>query len=167
MKDTLIQWLRDAYAMERQALDTLEAHAGRLQHYPNMEQKIREHIGVTRRQAERLEGCLTQLGADTSTLKTGMARASSTMQAMLGTAAGDEVVKNAMADYTFEHYEISAYRCLIAAADAVGEPAIRQTCEEILREEEEMAAWIGQNLPVVTDQYLSRLQQGGTGEAKR
>jgi ferritin-like metal-binding protein YciE len=73
---------------------------------------------------------------------------------MSGMFVGDEIVNGSMASYTFEHKEIAAYRILIGAAEAAGDAAMRQVCEEILREEEEMAGWLEQNLPAVTRRYL-------------
>src|SRR3546814_12860689 len=64
-------------------------------------------------------------------------------QAMSGLFVSDEVVKGSMASYTFEHMEISAYRSLIAAAEAVGDQQTKQVCQEILAEEEAMASWLG------------------------
>jgi ferritin-like metal-binding protein YciE len=83
------------------------------------------------------------------------------MQGMGGVFAGDEVVKGAMAGYTFEHFEISSYTVLIAAAEAAGDQQTASICREILSEEQAMADWLREHLPNVTRQYLQREETGG------
>ena len=46
----------------------------------------------------------------------------------------DEIVKGAMASYTFEHMEAAAYRASIAAAEAVATQKQKRS-ERILQEE--------------------------------
>lgn len=165
-RETLLAWLRDAYAMERQAIDMMEAHSGRLDDYPELKARIDQHIADTKVQAQRLEDCLNSLGTDSSSLKTGLARASSLMQSILGAATTDEVVKNSIGEASFERFEAANYRCLIAAAEACGEMEVKRVCEENLREELEMAEWLDSQLPNVTRQYLGLLETAGAAAAK-
>jgi ferritin-like metal-binding protein YciE len=67
------------------------------------------------------------------------------------------IVKGAMASYTFEHMEASAYRVLIAAAEAAGDAQTKAVCERILQEELSMASDLERHLPDLTRRYLSRL----------
>ena len=80
---------------------------------------------------------------------------------MSGLFVGDEVVKGSLASYTFEHMEIGSYRILIATAEEAGEAETARVCEEILREEQAMADWLEDNMPMVTHAFLSRDQQAG------
>jgi ferritin-like metal-binding protein YciE len=161
----LVHWLKDAYAMEQQAVEMLEKQAKRIQHYPEVEERIRLHIDETKRQAESIEQCLASLGEETSALKTGMGKMTATAQALGGMFAEDEIVKGSVAGYVFEHFEIGNYKVLITAARDAGENRIAAVCEEILREEEDMAQWMERHLPVVTQAYLHRDQSGQ--QAKR
>jgi len=165
VRDNLTDWLRDAYAMENQAIEILEKQASRLEHYPELEAKVRQHLEESRRQAERVEQALERLGADTSAFKTGLGKITGTVQQLTGLFASDEVMKSAIADYAFEHYEIACYRILIATAEEAGEPEVGRLLEQNLREEEAMADWLGQRLGDVTRQYLRREASGQ--EAKR
>jgi ferritin-like metal-binding protein YciE len=159
-KERLVQWLRDAHAMENQAETMLKAQAERLDHYPEMRQRIQEHIAETQSQAERLDKCIDRLGSDTSSLKDAAGKVTAMMQGIGGALAGDEVVKGAMAGYTFEHFEISAYAALIAAAETCGDAQTASVCREILREEEAMAEWLRMALPLVTQTFLQREAAG-------
>jgi ferritin-like metal-binding protein YciE len=78
-------------------------------------------------------------------------------QGMSGMFVEDEIVKRAMASYTFEHMEAAAYRVLIAAAEAVGDTQTQAVCERILQEELSMASDLESHLPGLTRKYLSRL----------
>jgi ferritin-like metal-binding protein YciE len=65
-----------------------------------------------------------------------------------------------MAGYTFEHFEISSYTALIAAAKAAGDQQTASVCEAILSEEQAMADWLKEHLVPVTQQYLMREEAG-------
>jgi ferritin-like metal-binding protein YciE len=82
-------------------------------------------------------------------------------QVLSGLFVGDEIVKAALATYTFEHMEIGSYRILIATAEALADTETKLVCEQILREEENMARWLEENLPSVTKQYLDREKTSG------
>lgn len=164
-KETLVDWLRDAYAMEKAAIDMLENQQDRLEHYPEMKNKVTEHLEMTRRQAERVEQCLQRYGEEPSALKDLVSRFMGNTGAFFNAAAGDEVVKNALGNYAFENFEIASYRSLVAAAEALGETETKNTCQEILQEEQEMAKWLDQHLDGVTNEFLTR--EVSPGSAKR
>lgn len=44
MKENLLDWLRDAHAMEEQAEKMLTSTAERLQNYPELRARIEQHI---------------------------------------------------------------------------------------------------------------------------
>jgi ferritin-like metal-binding protein YciE len=159
-RENLTAWLRDAYAMENQAIEILEKQVSRLEHYPDLRAKVRSHLEESHRQAERVERCLHRLGTDTSGLKTALGKMVGTAQQLSGLFASDEVLKSGIADYAFEHYEIASYKTLVAAAGEAGEHDVARTLEENLREEEAMAAWLAQHLPEITRQYLHREAAG-------
>lgn len=160
-KERLLEWLRDAHAMEEQAEQILSTQVKRLQNYPDLEKKIEHHLQETRRHAERVQGCIERQGGSKSLVKDMTGKLVAVGQGLSGLFVGDEVVKASLADYTFEHMEIAAYKTIIAAADAVGDSETKRVCQEILREEEAMAGWLSQTLPSLTAQYLKREQTPG------
>src|SRR5690554_763077 len=152
----LLDWLRDAHAMEKQAETMLTATAERLENYPELRAKLQAHCEETRQQANLLRQCLERMGEDTSTMKDIMGKTMATAQGFSSVFAPDEVVKAAMASYTFEHMEIASYRCLIAAAELAGDMETKRVCEQILPQEEAMAKWLLEHLAPVTQQFLAR-----------
>lgn len=162
-RETLIGWLNDAYAMEKGLVQVLENHANDVKDRPDMYRRIAQHLEETKMHAERVRDCVQRLGGDVSTMKTAMGAVSGFFQGRSTGASPDELVKNALADYASEHLEIASYRALIVAARALGEQHIVQVCEGILRDEEEMARWLEQNLPMVVQEYLGTHATAGAG----
>ena len=76
------------------------------------------------------------------------------MQAVSTGPAKDEMVKNALADYAAENFEIASYTALIRAAEDLNEQQTATVCQQIRQEEEEMALWLQQNLPTLAQQTL-------------
>jgi ferritin-like metal-binding protein YciE len=68
--------------------------------------------------------------------------------------ANDKMLKNAMASYAIEYFEISAYMANAEAARELGHEDIAQVCETIMREEQQMADWLESQLPIVTRQVM-------------
>lgn len=162
-QEILAQWLRDVHALEEQAKTMLEAQSSRISNYPELKKRIDRHLEETTRQEERIRGCLDRHGGP-SAMKDAGGKLMATMQGLGGAIMGDEVVKGAMASFAFESFEIASYRSLIAAADACGDTDTRQVAEEILKEEEAMAAWLEDHLPAIVQQYLDRAEQGGSAK---
>ncbi len=157
-REWLVQWLRDAHAMEEQAETMLHGQLSRLDNYPELSDRIRLHIEETREQAARLKACLDGLDEVSSTMKDVGGKLMATAQSLSGMFAGDEVMKGSLASYNFEHMEIASYTILIADAQSLGEMEIARVCEQNLREEVAMAEWLQKNLPSTTEQFLSRTE---------
>ncbi|HEV7371169.1 ferritin-like domain-containing protein [Arenibaculum sp.] len=166
-KEILVEWLRDAYALEMQAIDLLTAQVGRLQHYPEVQARLRRHADESRQQANLVRSCLVRHGSDVSVVKTGLAHFMAGAQAVMTSMTADEVVRDVVATFAFENLEIGTYRALLAAAQACGDDETRRVCEEILRQEEEMASWIGARITEVAGTYISRRDDFDFGAAKR
>lgn len=155
-KERLVQWLRDAHAMEEQSEQTLTRFAGRIENYPDLKAQIERHIEETRNQAKQLHTCLDRQGVGASAMKDAAGKIMAFAQGMSGFFVGDEIVKGSLACYTFEHMEIASYRILVGTAEAVGDMETKAVCEAILAEEIAMAAWLDQNLATITKMYLAR-----------
>ena len=156
----LMSWLRDAHAMEMQAVQILQNQARRIANYPDLRNRILEHLEETRAQAEMLERCIERHGTTSSPFRDSAAAFLGHVQALSGLVFGDEVVKGAIASYTFEHLEIAAYRSLIGAAEELGDAETARICREILQQEEAMAGWLERRLPEITQQHLRRQSTG-------
>jgi ferritin-like metal-binding protein YciE len=153
-KDELIDWLRDAYAMEKAMEVALEKQIKNEKASPALREQATVHLAETQGHADAVEACLKKIGADTSTLKTTLAQGMEIMKGLGTTFAKDERVKDVLAAYASEHFEIACYTALSAAAKHLRIKAIVDTCTAILKEEKRMANWLQKNLPAVVVSYL-------------
>ncbi|MBN2991356.1 ferritin-like domain-containing protein [Pseudomonas cedrina subsp. fulgida] len=155
-QENLLDWLRDAHAMEQQAEKMLKAQSERLEHYPQLKARIDQHIEETLGQQQLIDQCLARLGGSSSTLKDMSGKLMAFGQAVGGSLMSDEVIKGAMAGYVFENMEIASYTALIAAAKEAGDSETQAACEKILPQEIAMAEWLLEHLPELTQAFLRR-----------
>lgn len=147
-REQLIAWLNDAYSMEKSLEETLERHAKDAEGDAEVHARITRHIEETREQAQTVRGCVESLGGSVSKVKSALAGMMGAAQGMANKPAGDTMVKNAIADYAAEHFEIASYRALIEAARGCGEEQIALKLTSILHQEEDMARFLEEKLPV-------------------
>ena len=153
-KDLLLAWLNDAYSMENGLVPILQNHANDAKDYPQVQGRIQQHVEETRRHAELVKGCIERRGGSVSTLKTGIGSLMGSVQSISTGAAQDQLVKNGLSDFAAEHLEIASYQALIAGAEEFGDRETVSVCQQILRDEEDMARWLAQNLPIVVRQTI-------------
>lgn len=138
----LISWLEDAHAMEVGLVPILESHARDAARHPMIRERMERHVLETERHAEMLRACLARFGEEPSATKSVASRVLGSIEAYATGPFRDEEVKNGLMDYALENLEIAAYRALITAARTLGEIETLEVCREILREEEDMAAFL-------------------------
>jgi ferritin-like metal-binding protein YciE len=160
-EERLMEWLRDAHAMEEQAITMLTSLAERIENYPEVKAQVEAHLEETRRHEADIRACIERRGGGTSLLKDLTGKVVATGQGLSGMFVSDEIVKGAMASYTFEHMEIASYTVLVSTAEAVGDMETREVCHRILQEELAMAERLQTALPFITRKYLNREETPG------
>jgi ferritin-like metal-binding protein YciE len=131
--------LKDAYSAEKQLVKALPKMV-KAATSPELRTALEEHLDVTRRQVERLEGIFQDLGKPASgkTCK-GMAGIIEEGQEVLQEDGDPEVIDAGIiaAAQRVEHYEIAAYGTLRTFAETRGDTKAARILEEILNEEKE------------------------------
>ncbi|MGM8227740.1 ferritin-like domain-containing protein [Cellvibrio sp. ARAG 10.3] len=155
----VLDWLRDAFAMELQSGRVFTNLVNRMEEYPRLKNKFKEHLEQTYRQQELLKGCIERLGSSPSIMKDLAGKVIAFGQSVAGMSVSDEVVKATMSSYVFKQMEISSYTILIAASEARGDHETKAVCETILAQEVAMANWLRENLPLITREFLNRSEQ--------
>jgi ferritin-like metal-binding protein YciE len=155
-KDVFITGLQNAHALENQALELMNRQIERIENYPDIKAKLQQHIEETHGQIERLEKILEERGQSRSVLKDNLLSITGNMAAITHAFTQDEIIKNSIANFAFENFEIASYKSLLELADLTGQAEAKQPLEQSLREEEQMALWLDQHLPQVTSTYLHR-----------
>lgn len=163
-RDVLVTGLKNAHAMEKQALSIMRPQLNRLKHYPELSQRLDAHISETQTQIERITEMLDSLGAKSSVVKDTFLSTVGSMAALGHVTAGDEVLKNSFANLAFENYELAAYISLVTAARAAGENQAIPLLEDSMNEERRMAEWMAEHIPSVTETFISLKGSGETAK---
>ncbi len=161
-RSLFITGLKNAHALEKEALSLMDRQIQRLQNYPEVEARLRSHRQETEEQIVRLDAIFGQLDESASGFKDLAMGAMGNMAALGHTVAGDEILKNHFANLAFENFEIASYRSLITMAEVVGFAPGVPLLQQTLQEEEAMAAWVKDTIPDVTRKFMTLKAQGET-----
>lgn len=154
--ETLLEWLRDAHALERRGEHALRRQIERIVNYPNVRTRVKEHLYETLEQRRLLEDCIKRLGGRPSRAKVAMGKAIALGQSAVCALRPDEIVRTAISNYAFKNMEIAMYMSVIAAAEASGDKETLRVCEQILRKEQAMATCMLQHLDELNEEFLLR-----------
>jgi len=161
-RSIFVTGLRDAHAVEHQALALMDRQLDRLKNYPEVETRMRAHRLETEHQIERLDHILETLGESHSGLKDAALSVSGNLAALAHTLAGDEILKNSFANFAFENFEAASYKALITVADHGGFADAIPLLRETLDEELAMAPVCDEVLPRVPRRFLELREAGET-----
>lgn len=164
-KEQFIAWLNDAYSTETGQIPVLQNHAEDAREYPEIYRRDMQHVEETRRQAALVKEMIMDLGGSISTAKTVIGKITGLGLSVSTEIFPDELIKNFLADYAAEHFEIASYRSLIATAKIIGEEQCVPVLEKILAEEIAMAEWIESYIPKATAASL-KVTTNGTSASK-
>jgi ferritin-like metal-binding protein YciE len=162
--DLFLTGLRNAHALEQQALAMMKPQINRLEHYPEVLTRLQSHERETEGQIRRLDAIFESLGESPSALKGAATSLMGSLGALGHATAGDEILKNTFANFAFENFEIAAYKSLICLAEAAGHPQFLKPLEETLGEEIAMAGWIEENVEAVTLKFVELSEAGETAK---
>jgi ferritin-like metal-binding protein YciE len=153
-RTALIAGLRNAHALERQAVSVIETQLKALDDYPELHARLAQHAEESRQQGHRIDSLLREFGGSTSMIKDTLMSMMGMGQSSVQGMAEDAVIKATLADTMFEHLEIASYRALFVMADLAGAPQVRERLQQSLDEEIAMAKWLEDNLESVTRRYV-------------
>ena len=152
--------LRNLHALEMTAIELTQRQVERLEHYPEMAAKLRQHHQESQAQAQRLDAILARHGTSASSMKNTVASAMGNVAAALHVPPSDEVLKNTFANFAFEHQEIAAYTSLIAMAEMIGDVDSLAPLRQSLAEEQAMAQFIESQIVPTTKRFMQLAEAG-------
>ncbi|MFK3690813.1 ferritin-like domain-containing protein [Agrobacterium tumefaciens] len=164
LREIFVTGLRNAHAMENQALSIMKPQISRIENYPEVKARLELHYRETEGQIARIEEVLHGLSETSSTMKDTALSMTGSLASLGHSIAGDEIIKNSLANFAFENYEIAAYRSLLTVADHGGYQAAHSAIARNLEEEINMANWLKDNLEKVTLEFLALSEQGHTAK---
>ncbi len=152
--------LRNAHALEQQALQLMQRQVERYERYPEVVQRMQQHIRETEQQISRLEELMHGMGTERSVIKDWATSIMGNLAAIGHSIMPDEILKNTFANHAFENFEIASYTSLIAMAEATGNAGHVSALRQTLTEEQRMASWILENTPAISLKYIQLKEQG-------
>lgn len=164
--DIVLEWLGDAHAKAQQSKYLYDKQADQMVNYPELRPRFNEQAEKSRRHLTLIQNTMERLGGSPSTIKDIGGKVMAWGQSVAGMPLSDEVVKGVMFCYSFQQMGIASYRILIAAAEEAGDHETARVCGEIMRDDEDMAQWLYDRLPEITQTYMRR-KFNGDETAKR
>jgi ferritin-like metal-binding protein YciE len=161
----LIQYLNEAYGLEKRLETALEAHIA-MTTQAAYKKRLTQHLSETRRHAREVGKRIKQLGGTASTvdapgpsslgeaaqaLISGAQRAAALAQgplhALRGTGKEEKQLKNAKTEYASESEEIATYAAIEALAETVADKDTHRLARAIRRDEERMRSYLDTEIP--------------------
>lgn len=161
-QDLFVTGLKNAHAVEHQALALIDRQLDHLSSYPEVAEQLRMHRTETEQQITRIDEILSGFDAKPSALKDLGLSLSGNMAALAHVFAPDEILKNSFANYAFENFEIASYTGLITLAELAGYSNQQDLLRQSLGEEQRMATWVIDSLPGLTRKYAGLRAAGQT-----
>jgi ferritin-like metal-binding protein YciE len=153
-REQMIKWLNDAHAMELSIEKALEDHVKDAGGFPELRDRLEEHLLATRRHAMRMVAAIDKLGGEVSHVRALVANTMGWLEGKSTAMFKDELVKDVLADYAAEQFEVACYTALIAAAEELADMEVAELCSNNLHEDDAMAQWLLAHIPIVTRGHL-------------
>lgn len=156
-EDMIIQYLNEAHATELALVSTLRAHIA-MTPEGSYRDLLDEHLDVTRRQADRLERRLAELGVGKSLIQSGVGAFQSLLGQVLALGKGpidllrggggeEKLLKNAKDECATEALEIATYDALEQVAIELADEITAEIAAEHRAQEEEMLDDLREQIP--------------------
>lgn len=156
----LVKYLRDAHAIEAQALQLL-GDGEKIAEFEPLADAFRAHHAQTRDQQRLIEERLEAHGSGPSRFQSAALRIGGLQVGGFFKAQPDTPAKLAGFAFAFEHIEIGSYELLKRMAAHAGDEATVQIVERILGEERAMAERVRQTWDAAVDAGLRAVGAGG------
>lgn len=156
-KKMYLAWLRDAHAMEMGLVNVLEKQVEEAKDEPEVQARIRQHLDETKNHAALIKGCIDRHGGDVSVAKDWTSQLGAFLSGLGMSFMDDKKVKNVHSSYAAEHFEIATYTMIRAAALMFGDTETASVCDDILDDEQDMADWLAEQMPMVVEAYMRTL----------
>jgi ferritin-like metal-binding protein YciE len=163
LDEKMLHEVGDIYDAEHQFLEAMQQMQGQAQSN-EVKSLLKQHIGETEQQITNLEQVFQALGEKPKREKcAGAAGLVSEAQKLLKEVKDNpQLIDLAIAgsQSKSEHYEISAYRGLITAAEEMGQGEIVKLLQKNLQQEEQTAQKVEQSTPKLLQQAMKAQERG-------
>jgi len=155
-REELVKYLRDAHALEGQAIQLLES-GPKIAKFAELSRVFEHHLDETREHQRLIDARLEDLGSRPSRFQAGALRAGALNLGTFFKAQPDSPVKIAGFAYAFEALEVGAYELLTRTARRAGDEETAAIADRILAEEQAAAQEVAGTWDAAVDtQYAVR-----------
>ena len=167
----LVQYLNEAYGLEKRLETALEAHIG-LTSDAGYRKRLKQHLSETKRHGRDVKKRVKALGGTAGTLdapgpgvvgdaaqvalsgaQKAAALAQGPLHALRGTGDEEKQLKNAKTEYASEAEEIATYTAIEALASALADVDTQRLARAIRRDEERMRSYLEKAIPRLTKAF--------------
>lgn len=159
-RELYLQGVRNLHSEKTQAIQTFQRQVERLENYPELAARMRQHIQESEQARSQLEAILSAHGTSASSLKDTVTGLVGNLTSAVHAVAGDEVLKDTFANYGLEHHEIAATMSLIAMAEAAGDTNHVAQYKQMMGADSAMADFIKDQIVPTTRKYVQLEAQG-------
>lgn len=164
----LVQYLNEAYGLEKRLETALEAHAA-MTTQAAYKKRLKQHLSETKRHGRDVKKRVKELGGVAATIdapgpasvtdaaqavlsgaQKAAALAQGPLHALRGTGEEEKQLKNAKTEYASESEEIAAYSAIETLAETLGDKDTQRLVRGIRREEERMRSYLAKQIPRLT-----------------
>lgn len=164
----LVQYLNEAYGLEKRLETALEAHIA-MTTKAAYKKRLKQHLSETKRHARAVKTRVKQLGGVAATVEVpGPGRVTEVAQAVLsgtqkatalaqgplhalrGTGEEEKQLKNAKTEYASESEEIATYAAIETLAKVLNDKETQRLARTIGREEVRMRSYLEKEIPRLT-----------------
>jgi ferritin-like metal-binding protein YciE len=142
LRDKLISYIQDMYALEDELVQVLGQHADEAADFPVVQQHIQQHLEETKQHRQRMKDCLATYGKTPNGVKSALGNIMGKLQGAFSGAKADKLAMNSRDEYVAENFEIASYGMLIATAQAYGDSQTAQAGMTNLQDEVKTAKWL-------------------------
>lgn len=150
-RQTLLNWLKGAYMMEKSLVSVLDKQAEHAKGYQELQTRLREHKNESQRHADLVKSCIERHGGSVSDLRAEVMKLISKAQTQMLGVFDEQVIKDTVLSSASEELEISTYKAIIKLAESLEDDETVKICQEILEEEEQMLKFLNENLENVVE----------------
>lgn len=164
----LIQYLNEAYGLEKRLETALEAHIA-MTTQAAYAKRLKQHLSETKRHGREVKKRVKQLGGVAATIdapgpapvaeaaqavlsgaQKAAALARGPLHALRGTGEEEKQLKNAKTEYASESEEIATYSAIETLAETLSDTETQRLARAIRREEERMRSYLEKQIPRLT-----------------
>lgn len=156
--DLIAAWLRDARAMEKALAQYTEKAAEDFEDYPEIQESLKSFSDRSQQTQAEMDTSLDDLGGDTSESKDLIGKLIGYVTGAGSSIFKDDKIKDLLVIHGLLHFAHASYTSLAHGAKTIGNQTLADLCNRLAEEREEMAGWISEKIPEITDDALNTAQ---------